>query len=316
MTAHNRERYIGNAIESVLAQWFRDFELIVMDDASADATLDIAKKYARMDSRVRVVENRTCVGQFANRNRAAEAASGLLLKYHDSDDLMYPHCLAVMVPPMLAMPGIPIGISMSRAFSGGPVPMVLTPRQSYEREFFGMGLFTEGPAAGIFRREEFVKLGGFQDVGIYSDTIFWLHACARANVLALPGNLYWYRIHGEQALASSDADREYGHALGLIWKALDDPQCPLKSDEIALAKNTVAIRLIRKALADVRHGHPITAVKRLSTSLLSIRQIVAHAKPHQHSLLAGTPLSESGEYLIPDWKVFGDSRPGSFTGDQ
>ncbi|MEP7159294.1 MAG: glycosyltransferase, partial [Chloroflexota bacterium] len=45
MTAFNRERYIADAIESVLAQTFTDFELIVVDDASEDRTVDIARKY-------------------------------------------------------------------------------------------------------------------------------------------------------------------------------------------------------------------------------------------------------------------------------
>src|SRR5262249_21757694 len=100
VTSYNRERYIGASIESVLAQTFGDFELLVTDNCSTDHTLDVARGYERVDRRVRVVVNERNLGQFGNRNRAAELARAALIKYHDSDDVMYPHCLAAMVAPM------------------------------------------------------------------------------------------------------------------------------------------------------------------------------------------------------------------------
>ena len=57
LTAFNRESYLAASIESVLAQTLGDFELIVVDDQSTDGTLDIARPYERLDSRVRVVLN-------------------------------------------------------------------------------------------------------------------------------------------------------------------------------------------------------------------------------------------------------------------
>ena len=56
LTAFNRESYLAASIESVLAQTWGDFELIVVDDRSTDGTIDIARRYERLDSRVRVVE--------------------------------------------------------------------------------------------------------------------------------------------------------------------------------------------------------------------------------------------------------------------
>ena len=50
--------------------------------------------------------------------------------------------------------------------------MLLTPRQSYQREFLGFGLFMCGPAAALFRTDVFRDLGGFEDYGTPSDTIF------------------------------------------------------------------------------------------------------------------------------------------------
>ena len=55
MTVYNGERYLAEAVESVLAQTRRDFELVVWDDGSTDRTLEIARDYAKLDDRVRVV---------------------------------------------------------------------------------------------------------------------------------------------------------------------------------------------------------------------------------------------------------------------
>src|SRR5580700_5016235 len=84
VTAYNREKYIAHAIESVLAQTFTDFELIVVDDCSRDNTAAIARSY-ESDPRVRVYVNERNLGQFPNRNRAATYARGEFLKPHDSD---------------------------------------------------------------------------------------------------------------------------------------------------------------------------------------------------------------------------------------
>ena len=74
LTAYNRERYIVASIESVLAQSCGNFELVVVDDRSSDATLAIAREYERKDSRVRVHANERNLGDYGNRNFAASLA--------------------------------------------------------------------------------------------------------------------------------------------------------------------------------------------------------------------------------------------------
>ena len=76
LTAYNRERYIAEAIESVLAQTLADFELIVSDDGSTDRTVAIAREYERRDRRIRVTVNERNLGQFENRRHVASLARG------------------------------------------------------------------------------------------------------------------------------------------------------------------------------------------------------------------------------------------------
>jgi glycosyltransferase involved in cell wall biosynthesis len=101
MTAYNREKYIDEAIESVLASSYRNLELIVVDDCSKDRSVEIARTYAAKDDRVKVYVNETNLGDYPNRNRAASLARGEYIKYADSDDIMFPSCLKKMVTPMI-----------------------------------------------------------------------------------------------------------------------------------------------------------------------------------------------------------------------
>jgi glycosyltransferase involved in cell wall biosynthesis len=169
LTTYNREPFVGEAIESVLAQTFTDFELLIVDDASTDGTVEIARRYADCDPRIRVVVNDRNLGQFANRNKAASLAVGEFLKYHDSDDVMYPHCLQVLVSSLEPYPAAGFALTRGTHWPGGAVPMLLTPRLSFEREYLGSGLFGCGPSGALFRRTAFAELGGFEDEGVPSD---------------------------------------------------------------------------------------------------------------------------------------------------
>src|SRR5262249_61395264 len=84
VTAYNREDFLRESIESVLAQSFTDFELIVSDDHSRDETVAIASDCARRDRRVRVSVNAGNLGDYGNRRQALSLARGRFVKYHDS----------------------------------------------------------------------------------------------------------------------------------------------------------------------------------------------------------------------------------------
>ena len=100
MTAYNREKYIAEAIESVLASTYTHFELIIVDDRSADQTVSIAKEYETRDQRIKVYVNEENLGQFPNRNKAATYARGKYIKYLDSDDRLYDFSLDYCVNMM------------------------------------------------------------------------------------------------------------------------------------------------------------------------------------------------------------------------
>jgi hypothetical protein len=301
VTAYNRERYIAASIESVLAQTFGDFEVIVTDNRSTDGTVEIARQYERLDPRVRVVVNERNLGQFANRNRAASLARGRFLKFHDSDDLLYPHCLEVMVPLLQAHPTAGFGLSSSRAWPGGPVPMLLSPRQSYQREFLGFGLFMCGPACALFRADVFESLGGFEDYGAPSDTIFWMRACARYPVVLLPGDLFFYREHPGQAFQATGVARQYATVTAHAWRALSAPECPLDAGERKQARTNVAYAAAKSIWNAARSGQISLALWRARSSGISPAEWIRYLRRPRRSVLAGTPVGPDGECLVPSW---------------
>jgi glycosyltransferase involved in cell wall biosynthesis len=298
MTAYNREPYIASSIESVLAQTFDDLELVVVDDGSTDGTVEIARRFARRDPRVRVEVNARNLGDYANRNHAAALARGALLKYHDSDDLLYPHCLAAMAPPMLAHPGAAFGLSPARHWPGGPCPMLLTPRMSYQREFLGSGMFSAGPAGAIFRTAAFRSLGGFEDRGAPSDYIFWLRACARVPVLLLPADLFWYRIHSGQELTSATAAMQYAESIRDTWAALASAECPLTDEERQQARRNVVATQAKRLWRDVRAGQFAIARARLA-ACPTAAEWMRYLRKARRDTYAGTPPAGEASSRVP-----------------
>ena len=287
MTAYNREAFLPAAVESVLAQWRSEFELVIVDDCSSDGTLDIAREYERRDSRVRAYANPCNLGDYANRNHAASLARGEFMKFHDSDDIMYPHCLTVMMSALEAQPRAGFGLSRSRAWPGGPVPMLLTPRQAYQREFLGFGMFMCGPSGALFRTQVFRELGGFQDVGAPSDTIFWMRACARYPVVLLPADLFYYREHPGQTLRAPDVCLEYARVPGHLWRALADPDCPLDDRERAVGRRNVAFNTAKSIWLAARQGNFALAWHRLAASGITPAEWLRYLKVPRRSALAG-----------------------------
>jgi len=102
---YNRERYIGQAIESVLAQTYKDFDLLVWDDGSTDKTAQIAIECAKEDRRVRVAacDHR---GAVKSLNAAVADTFGAYLCWVDSDDLLSPTALEETVAVLEGNPSV------------------------------------------------------------------------------------------------------------------------------------------------------------------------------------------------------------------
>jgi glycosyltransferase involved in cell wall biosynthesis len=296
ITAYNREKYIAQSIESVLGQTFSDFELIVVDDCSRDRTAATAQSYSS-DPRVRVYVNERNLGQFPNRNYAATEARGTFLKFHDSDDILYPHCLQVMVEGLESEPRAAFAISCFKRWVGGPCPVLSTPKQTYQRDLLGAeGIMWSSPGYVLFRTQDFRELGGFPESGAFSDGIFMLQACAKVNVVLVAADLFWYRFHYAQEPVTA---RDKAARCATLWQILNGPNCPLTGHELKQAKRNWCWRVGRYSWDEAIRGRWKAGLTIAGGSRISASEWLRYFRRPRRSDAAGVPLDERGEYTIP-----------------
>ncbi|MBN1405702.1 MAG: glycosyltransferase family 2 protein [Candidatus Omnitrophica bacterium] len=106
MTAYNEEKYISQAVESVLNQAYRDFELIIINDGSTDNTLEALNKYN--DPRTRIINNEKNAGPAAARNLGIKTAVGKYCAIFDADDISLPERFSAQITFMEQNPGIAV----------------------------------------------------------------------------------------------------------------------------------------------------------------------------------------------------------------
>jgi len=108
--AYNEEKYLGECIESVLAQSYSNWDYTIVNNCSTDATEAVARKYAATDPRIRVISNSTLIPAVANFNCALRqiSAQSKYCKIVFADDWMFPECLELMIALMEKHPSVGI----------------------------------------------------------------------------------------------------------------------------------------------------------------------------------------------------------------
>jgi glycosyltransferase involved in cell wall biosynthesis len=254
-TVYNREKYIAACIESVLASTYKDWELIIVDDQSKDRSVAIAQEYAARDARIKVYVNEKNLGDYPNRNQAAAYAKGKYLKYLDADDLIYPHGLQIMVETMEAHPECALGISQEVAEDLKPYPFVMTPQETFRREFLQRGVLGLGPTGTIIRRDAFERLGGFTGTRYIGDTEMWYQLAMSYPVVKMVPGLTFWRQHDEQQIVMEKQDFKiigirFLHSIA----TLKDPNLPLSQTEKDIALQKVRRRFARQLLRLLKQG--------------------------------------------------------------
>jgi len=100
MPAYNAEKTIHIALESLLAQTWKNLEIIVVDDCSSDSTREVVEGYVRQDSRIKLIAKEVNEGAYPTRNYGLSAATGDLIMVHDSDDWSHPKKIEYQIEAM------------------------------------------------------------------------------------------------------------------------------------------------------------------------------------------------------------------------
>jgi glycosyltransferase involved in cell wall biosynthesis len=229
MTAYNREQYIGEAIASVLAIDYSNYELIIVDDGSEDKTVPIIREFLPRDRRIRFYQNDQNLRDYPNRNKAASYALGKYLVYVDSDDRMFADALNKFVEAMEAHQ-CSFGIF---SHTGNPELFMLEPTAIIPAHFFTKPVLNFGPVATIIKNDYFKSIKGFPiKYGPANDMYYNLKAASKTNTLVFPFPLADYRIHDGQEF-NNKYSYLYNNYLYLS-DALAELDLPLTAAEKAL----------------------------------------------------------------------------------
>jgi glycosyltransferase involved in cell wall biosynthesis len=213
---HNRAWVLAEAVDSVLAQTFPDYELIVVDDGSTDATADLLAGYG---ARLRV-EVQAHQGVSAARNRGIARANGELLAFLDSDDLWLPHKLRRQVDFMASRPAALIcqtgEVWIRRGVRVNPARRHRKPSGMIFDASLALCLVS--PSAVMARRALFEEAGTFDEsLPACEDYDLWLRVSARFPVYLLDQALVVKRGgHPDQLSSAWGLDRYRIRALAKI----------------------------------------------------------------------------------------------------
>ena len=215
IACYNRQDYISETIESVLAQTYPDFELIITDNCSTDRTVEIVKQYAAKDSRVRLYINDKNLGAISNFNRGLFYCRGEYVKFLCSDDLLCPRCLEVFVDVMTKNPDVSLVTSFTKAFVGDEsvrdekfFPSIgLINGNEAQKSLFFQGNWPGSPSSTMFRRKD-LYIGLFNLMWKYwlGDLDMWIRLLGIGDAYVVPEILSKLRIHNKSESAMHSVD--------------------------------------------------------------------------------------------------------------
>lgn len=204
LPVYNEERYLARTLDDLLSQSFRDFEVVIVDNASSDGTAAIAAEYASRDARVRYHRNTSNIGMFANFNRAFELSSGEYFMWGGGHDRWPPDYLEKLVAAMDADPGIALAYPRVewRTKAGEPLP---TPHSRLDSRAqgltarFNIALWMDRAEFiyGLIRSDMLRKTGLFQAI-LPPENLIIAELSLYGSIAYVPGTTLQLERHEEE----------------------------------------------------------------------------------------------------------------------
>jgi glycosyltransferase involved in cell wall biosynthesis len=270
MAVYNEERFLSEAVESVLAQSFEDFELIISDDGSNDGTPAVAHALAERDpARIRVVRGEQNQGKPFALNRALAVRRGELIAWLDGDDVMLPGKLERQVDALDRDPtaagcshdaemfdsetGRVIG-RFSRVANGAPL-------RSGGIEMWFDPTYKMLPSATMIR-SALCPEGGFDErLTFTNDWLFDIEVFRRGRCVALEDVLVRYRRHGDN-FTTRAGESGVAYEEGLMAMAIVTARYP----ELQRRARTVSAAIMLGRARRELDAHNLAAARRYATA--------------------------------------------------
>ncbi|MET0191332.1 MAG: glycosyltransferase [Pseudonocardia sediminis] len=259
---YNGEAFLAETIRSVLEQTFRDFELVILENASTDRSDEIARSFP--DPRIRVERNRETLSQPDNWNRAVQLCRAPLVKLLCADDLLHPRCLELQVPPMRDDPSL--ALVASRRHMIDEQSRVIVPRRGLGGGLVGTHSGSEvarrvirnganpigEPGNVLFRIEQFVTAGGWRsDRRFIMDLDCWMRLLQYGDFLGLPETLAAFRIQ-RGSVSAENEQAIYDEQRALIEELGSSGAFDVRSLDVTVGRVAAPLgRARRKALFSV-----------------------------------------------------------------
>jgi glycosyltransferase involved in cell wall biosynthesis len=203
--AHNAEPYLEATLASILAQSYRDFDLVVVDDGSSDRTAEIARRALTHDPRGRVIHQAN-LGEAGARDAGIEATRGALVAMTDADDLWHAEKLARQIQVLEAQPALGAVFTYIAAIDSAGEPSINSPVEAWfnvphrgriERlKTFFQGRNTLCGPTVLLRRAALDEVGPYDAAwGYGTDFDLWFRLLARYDIAVIEEPLYRYRVH-------------------------------------------------------------------------------------------------------------------------
>jgi glycosyltransferase involved in cell wall biosynthesis len=223
MPVYNSERYVAEAVESILAQTFPDFEFLIVDDGSTDASLAILQKYAAREPRIRLI-SRPNTGYVVALNEMLELARGEFVARMDSDDVCLPDRFERQVAFLRANPGVlAVGGAVILIDQDG-AELITIPFPGHDHEIQELALSGSTPLshpAAMVRREALDAVGGYRKELVPAEDLdLWLRLGERGRLANLSQVVLRYREH-EASVSSQNQQRQLDRARQAADEAAD-----------------------------------------------------------------------------------------------
>ena len=280
MPVYNSELYLAEAIESILAQTFTDFEFIIVDDGSEDNSAAIIRQYAERDPRIQLLRLEENRGHGAARNLGLAGAKGEYIAGQDSDDISLPERLGRQVRLLQSQPEIGAVSVYARVVSEELNPVYN--RESAQRHaeivldcFIGMLSAPFQHAAIMMRRQLILDAGGYDNSLRYSPDCELITRLLGHTMFAnIAEHLYLYRLRAGQMTSHTNARRANDmllvrqRRLQRLWG-----EAPIDTLEL-LARVRPRSKLTWRERCAAKRD-----IKRLIDSLIAARWVDASERP-------------------------------------
>lgn len=255
--AYQAGEYLAATINSVLRQTFEDFELLVLDNASTDATAEILRGFT--DPRLRVLRNPEVLPVAANWNRVIGKSTAPLVKLVCADDLLHPSCLEHQHAVLAGDPGLAL-VCSRRDLVNEEARLIVRNRglrgllgrhdsRAVIRKIVRHGGNPLGePAGALLRREHFEAVGGFDGRWRFPlDLHLWTRLLEHGDFYGMRESLAAFRI-GRGSLSARATRAEYAEQRSLSDRTATDPQWTVpRMDRLVGATRAPGARLRRQA---------------------------------------------------------------------